>query len=263
MRLTFHVNLKLREKLPLLIVVAVIATGSAIILFDTLEDVMIEGGAFAGTPLAVLLNAIVMFTQNVTSTVQSWGYAGLFVLMAFESSSLPIPSEVILPFAGYLVSQGLLNFWVAVLVSTIAGLAGSLIDYYIGLKGISMLANRNTLRGLMYNEGRMNTAERWFKKYGGLTVFLSRLVPGFRTLISFPAGAVKMPLSKFIGYTAAGCLVWDILLIYVGVYLGASWREVAGVAHYIIITVAIAVLIVLVILLIKRRKNLKKNRSLA
>jgi membrane protein DedA with SNARE-associated domain len=254
-------NLKLRDKSPQLLVLTIIAIVVAIILLDTLEDILIEGGAFTGTPLAVLLNAIAAFTQNVTAIVQSWGYAGLFALMALESSSLPIPSEVILPFAGYLVSQGLLNFWVAVLVSTLAGLAGSLVDYYIGLKGMSVLAKRNTLRNFLYNKGRMDTAERWFKKYGAPTVFLSRLVPGFRTLISFPAGAVKMPLSKFIAYTTAGCLFWDIILIYIGVYVGASWREVAGVVHYLIIAVAIVVLMMLVLFLFERRKNLKQQES--
>jgi membrane protein DedA with SNARE-associated domain len=251
----------LRERLPLLLISAIIAIVVAIILLDTLEDTLIEGGAFTGTPVAVLLNAIVAFTQNVTATVQSWGYAGLFVLMALESSSLPIPSEVVLPFAGYLVSQGLLNFWLAVSVSTLAGITGSLIDYQIGLKGMSVLTKRNTLRGLLYNKGRMDKAETWFEKYGAATVFLSRLAPGFRTLISFPAGAVKMPISQFTAYTTAGCLVWNIILIYVGAYVGASWRKVAGVVHYLIIAIAIAILIALVLFLITRKKNLKQPES--
>jgi membrane protein DedA with SNARE-associated domain len=254
-------NLKLREKLPQLLAIAIIAIVVAIIVLDTLEDMLIEGSTFAGTPVAVLLNAVVAFTLNVTATVQSWGYAGLFVAMALESSSLPIPSEVILPFAGYLVSQGLLNFWLAIFVSTLAGVAGSLIDYFIGLKGMNMLAKRSTLRNLLYSKGRMDTAERWFDRYGASVVFLSRMAPGFRTLISFPAGAVKMPLSKFITYTTAGCLVWDVILIYIGVYVGASWREVAGVAHYLIIAAAVAFIIVLAVFLIRRKKNLKRHES--
>jgi membrane protein DedA with SNARE-associated domain len=254
-------NLKLREKLPQLLVIAITAIVVAITLFDTLEDMLIEGGTFAGTPVAVLLNVIVAFTQKVTATVQSWGYAGLFVAMALESSSLPIPSEVILPFAGYLVSQGLLNFWLAVLISTLAGVVGSLIDYFIGLKGMNVLAKRSTLRSLLYNKGRMDTAERWFEKYGAPVVFLSRMVPGFRTLISFPAGAVKMPLSKFTVYTTAGGLVWDVVLIYLGVYVGANWREVAGVAHYLIIAAAVTFIIILAVFLIRRRNNSKQHES--
>ena len=261
MSVAYLSNLKLREKLPQLLVLAFIVVAVAIVLFDTLEDMLIEGGAFAGTPVAVFLNAVVAFTQDVTAVVQSWGYSGLFVLMALESSSLPIPSEVVLPFAGYLVSQGLLNFWLAVLVSTLAGIAGSLIDYYIGLKGMSVLAKRNALRRLLYSEGRMDTAERWFEKHGSSAVFLSRLVPGFRTLVSFPAGAVRMSISKFTAYTTAGCLFWDIILIYVGVYVGANWRNVADMVHYLIIALAVAVLIALVLFLITRRKKKQLGSS--
>lgn len=229
-----------------------------IILFDTLEDVLIEGGAFLGTPLGFLLNFIATFTESIVATIQSWGYVGLFGLMVLESSSLPVPSEIILPFAGYLSSQGLLNFWLVVLVSTFAGVTGSLIDYYIGLKGMGVLAKRKTLRNLLYTTGRMHTIERWFEKYGANMVFLSRLVPGFRTLISFPAGVVKMPLSKFVVYSTAGCLVWNALLVYVGFYVGVRWREVAGVVHYFIISVAIAGLVGLAWYAGKRRRRLRK-----
>ena len=84
---------------------------------------------------------------------------------------------------------------------------------------------------------------------------LSRLVPSFRTIVSFPAGAVKMPLSKFIAYTAAGCLVWNGLLIYVGVFLGARWREVAGVSHYLIIAAMATAIGGLFVFLVIRRKR--------
>ena len=257
--MAFHKNFNWREKAPKLLVIAVVTIAVAIVLFDTLEDMLIEGGSFSGTPLGLLLNAIAMFTENVVTTIQSWGYVGVFGLMLLESSSLPIPSEIILPFAGYLVSQGLLDFLLVVLVSTIAGLAGSLIDYYIGLKGIDVLVKRKTLRNLLYNKGRMDTVERWFEKYGVRVVFLSRLVPGFRTLISFPAGAVKMSLSKFVAYSTAGCLLWNVLLVYVGFYVGVRWRDVAGVIHYLIIAVAIAVLIGLGLYLLRRRKKLQAD----
>ncbi len=249
------ISSKLRAKAPRLIIIAIVAAVLAFVLLDTLEDTLIEREPFAGTPLAAFLNAIIMFTRNVTGTIQSLGYVGLFILMALESSSLPIPSEVILPFTGYLVSQGLLDFWTAVLVSTIAGLVGSLVDYFIGLKGMSVLATRASLRNLLYNKGRLETAENWFKSYGSSTVFLSRLFPGFRTLISFPAGAMKMPLSKFAGYTTAGCLLWDIVLIYAGMYVGANWRVVAGAARYLIIAAAVALVITFAFFIFRRKKR--------
>jgi membrane protein DedA with SNARE-associated domain len=246
----------LREKAPLILILAIIAIITAILLIDTLEDTLVEGGSFSDTHLAILLNAIVSLTQDATAAVQSLGYIGIFALMALESSSLPIPSEVILPFAGYLVSQGLLSLWLTIAVSTLAAILGSLIDYSIGLKGTDVLAKRKTLHSLLYGGGRMETVERWFRKYGAATVFLSRLIPGFRTFISFPAGAVRMSLSKFMAYTTGGCLLWNALLIYIGTYVGANWREVAGVVHYLIIAAAVAVLVAVLLFLIVRRRKL-------
>jgi membrane protein DedA with SNARE-associated domain len=108
----------------------------------------------------------------------------------------------------------------------------------------------------------MATVERWFQKYGAIVVLLSRLVPGFRTLISFPAGAVRMSLAKFVAYTTAGCVVWNAVLVYVGFYVGARWREVAGVVHYLIIATAVAVLVGLVLFWVRRRKRLQKQQKL-
>lgn len=246
---------RLKRKAPQLLILAIIAVLVLIILLDTLEDTWIEGGPFTGTPLDLLLRVLVTLTQNATSTVSSWGYAGIFLLMLLEASSLPIPSEVVLPFSGYLVSLGLLNVWITILVSTLAGMMGSLVDYYIGMKGMNVLAERRVLDRVFFSRARIEMVEKWFNKYGSLVVFLGRMVPGFRTLVSFPAGAVKMPLRKFISYTACGCLIWDAFLIYIGIYVGANWREVAGVSHYLIIGVLAAILVVIVALLFKRKKS--------
>ncbi len=96
-------------------------------------------------------------------------------------------------------------------------------------------------------------AESWFRRYGSPMVFLSRLLPGFRTLISFPAGAMKMPLSKFVAYTTAGCLVWDVILIYLGMYVGANWRNVTGIVRYLIIAIVVALVVVLVLFVVSRK----------
>jgi membrane protein DedA with SNARE-associated domain len=233
----------------------IVAIPIVIIVFDTLEDTLIEGSSFTGTPLDVLFNAVLQLTQNVTATVSSWGYAGVFLLMLLESSSLPVPSEVVLPFSGYLVSLGQLNMWITVLVSTVAGVMGSLVDYYVGLKGVSMLARRRVLDRLFFDKARLETAEAWFNKYGAAAVFLSRMIPGFRTLVSFPAGAVRMPLRKFVACTTAGCLIWNAFLIYIGFYIGANWREVAGVSRYLIVLALAAVLVALIVFLARRRNS--------
>ncbi|MGD0330015.1 MAG: DedA family protein [Nitrososphaeria archaeon] len=241
-----------------MITIAVIAI--AIILSDTLEDTLTGGVPSIGPPLIQILDAIVMFTRNVTAVVSSWSYVGIFLLMALESSSLPIPSEVVLPFSGYLVSQGQLNLLLTILVSTIGGIAGSSIDYYIGMKGMNLLSQQKALRHLL-SQSNLEMADKWFKKFGASAVFLNRLIPGFRTVISFPAGAVKMSLSKFIVYTTAGCLVWDILLIYLGVYVGANWLEIASIWHYLIIGALIAVLGAFVLFLVRRRRRIQSEAS--
>ncbi len=108
------------------------------------------------------------------------------------------------------------------------------------------------------NEEQIKIAAGWFTKYGAVMVFVARLIPGFRTIISFPAGAVKMPLAKFLAYTLAGCLVWNTLLIYVGYYLGTNWTEVASISHYLIIgAIAVLVTAAAVYLVVRRQKRKK------
>jgi membrane protein DedA with SNARE-associated domain len=237
------------------LILAIIAVLVLIILLDTLEDTWVEGGSFTGTPLDLLLRAIATLTLDATSTVSSWGYAGIFLLMLLEASSLPIPSEVILPFAGYLVSLGQLNVCITILVSTSAGITGSLVDYYIGMKGMNLLAQRRILDRVFLSRARLEMVGKWFNKYGSLVVFLGRMIPGFRTLVSFPAGAVKMQLRKFVAYTACGCLVWDAFLIYIGIYVGANWREIASVSHYIILGLLATILVAIAALFIKGKKG--------
>jgi membrane protein DedA with SNARE-associated domain len=102
---------------------------------------------------------------------------------------------------------------------------------------------------------------RWFKKYGSFMVFIARLVPGLRTLISFPAGAARMSLAKFVAFTTAGCLLWNGVLIYVGFYLGSKWREVAGVSQYILFGVIAAFIVVVTAYLVGRHRGKKEIRS--
>ncbi len=245
----------LRRKAPQIIVIVIILALVGYILFEFLEDVLIEGGT--GGPL---ISGIVAFLGNAKSTVSSWGYGGIFGLMVLESSSLPVPSEIVLPFSGYLVSLGKLDFLITVIVATVAAIVGSLVDYYIGLKGIEALLKRKILGRALFSIDQLMFAAKWFNKYGSIMVFAARLVPVLRTLISFPAGAVKMPLSKFVVYTTAGCLLWNSILIYVGYYLGVNWKQVADASHYIIIgVVAVFVACVIAYWIIKRRRNRQKE----
>jgi membrane protein DedA with SNARE-associated domain len=248
----------LRKKAPQLIALAIAISIVVYLVFDFLEDVVIEGSPITSEPL---ISLILFITRGVTTAVQSWGYPGIFGLMLLESSSLPIPSEVILPFAGYLASIGQLDFWITLTISTIAGLLGALVDYYIGLKGVQSLIKHKILGKAILSTNQLEVAEKWFIKHGSLMVFISRIIPGFRTTFSFPAGAAKMKLTKFIAFTTAGCLLWNVILIYLGWYLGKNWTQVAGVSHYIIIAAVSAIVIVIVVYLFMRRRKMQTLKT--
>jgi membrane protein DedA with SNARE-associated domain len=245
----------LKRKAPQLIVAGIIVIFVAYIAFEIAEDVLIEGSSITSGPV---IGAIIDFTRNVKNTVSSWGYAGVFTLMLLESSSFPIPSEVILPFAGFLVSEATLDLVLVIIVATVAGILGSLIDYYIGEKGVNVLAKYKILGHVILSNDQLAVASHWFYKYGSAMVFLGRLVPGFRTFISFPAGAVKMSLSKFIAFTAAGCLIWNSILVYVGYYLGSNWAEVAAVSHDLILAVIVVAAIGVAAYILVRRRRQKR-----
>ena len=246
---------QLRKKAPQLIVILVLVIVVLYFVIDFLDDVVIEGAPVTSEPIISLVLSI---TRGVTSTVQAFGYLGIFTLMLLESSSLPIPSEVILPFAGYLTIGGELNFWIILAIATVAGVLGSIVDYYIGLKGVQSLIKHKVWGKVLLSAAQLEVAEKWFEKRGSLMVFVSRLIPGFRTTFSFPAGAVRMPLKKFVAFTTAGCFLWSAVLIYLGVYLGENWKLVAGAARYVILAaVAVAIIVVAVYLVKSRRK--KKN----
>lgn len=244
--------MRLRRKAPQIIVAGIVIVVVAYFLFEFLGGVIIDGTWSTSGPL---VNAIISFTKDVTSTISSMGYIGVFALTLLDASSFPIPSEAILPFAGYLIYMGKLNFWLTIMIATIAGVAGSLIDYYIGLKGVQVLSEHRLLGKIILSPSQLEVAANRFNKYGSIMVLLGRLIPVFRTLVSFPAGAVKMSTPKFVALTTAGCLVWNTVLIYVGFYLGSNWTGVAGVSRYLILGFIAAILITIIIYLLIRRKR--------
>ena len=162
------------------------------------------------------------------------GYVGVGVAMAIESAMVPLPSELILPFAGFLVSdargvepltRGPWSFWLVVLVAVLGNTAGSLISYAIGAWGGRPFLERYG-RSLLIRPEEIDLADRYFARWGPQTAFFSRLLPVVRTFISFPAGVARMPLGRFVLYSTLGAVPWTILLVYVGTVLGANWIDV-------------------------------------
>ncbi len=160
--------------------------------------------------------------EFIITFLSEWGYIALFICMVLENMNIPIPSEIILGFAGFLVSQDIFTFWPATAVATIAGVVGSLASYYMGLKGGRNLILKHTKKGGM-GAKKMIAAKDWFENYGAVAVFTGRLLPGIRTFISLPAGIAQFPLPEFIGLTLLGTIPWTIFLIYVGAELGHNW----------------------------------------
>lgn len=160
--------------------------------------------------------------------IQSAGYAGIFILMTLESMLLPIPSEVTMPFGGFLAQQGSLNFWVVVFVGAIGNLVGSLIAYAAGYfleDALILTLVKKYGKFILVTEHEYIRAVAWMQKYGNPIAFFSRLLPAVRTFISLPAGMSKMNIWKFSLYTFLGSFLWSAFLTWIGFYLGTKWNS--------------------------------------
>jgi membrane protein DedA with SNARE-associated domain len=167
------------------------------------------------------LTGSILSSSSLNSFMTKYGYASLFSLMALESASVPIPSEVVLPLAGYFVRQGILDFWLAVVVSTVASLAGALVDYFLAIwLGRPFVVG--LLRLFRLHKDVLDRAEAWFGRSAQWTVFAARFVPGLRTVISLPAGLFEMDRVRFVIMTVAGCFAWSVVLVYAGYLAGSS-----------------------------------------
>ena len=171
-----------------------------------------------------------ILAQFVIRTIDVLGYSGVFFLMLIESAGILMPSEIIMPFSGFLVAGGKMNFWAVSFIGAFANLAGSLIAYWIGAKGGRVLIEKYG-RYVLISKHDLDLADRWFAKFGNLAVFFGRLLPIVRTFISFPAGVAKMEIKRFSFYTFAGALPWSILFTWLGVKMGNNWEQIREKLH--------------------------------
>jgi membrane protein DedA with SNARE-associated domain len=196
--------------------------------------------------LAFIDTIVIPFLNGLYGAV---GYLGVTVAMAIESAMVPLPSELILPYAGFLVSdptklepltRGPWSFWIVVIAATIGNTIGSLIGYAIGAWGGRPFLERWG-RYLLIREHELDLADRVFARYGPATAFVSRLLPLVRTFISFPAGVARMPIGTFIAFSTAGAFLWSILLVWAGVQLGARWEDIRHALQPFDLLIAVAV----------------------
>jgi membrane protein DedA with SNARE-associated domain len=181
--------------------------------------------------LAVLDTFVIPFLQNLYGAV---GYLGVFFAMVIESTLLPLPSELILPLAGFMISDSSKiepltnspwNFWIVVVVGVTANTTGSLFGYALGAKLGRPFLDRWG-RFLLIRPHEVDQAERFFARWGSPTAFFSRLLPGVRSVISFIAGVSHMPLGRFTLYSTLGAIPWTIALVYFGTVLGSNWKDI-------------------------------------
>jgi len=172
----------------------------------------------------MIAKIITILSHLIVATISVLGYGGIVLLMAIESACIPLPSEIIMPFSGYLVSTGELNLWGVAIAGAVGCVVGSLVAYWVGMYGGRPFIEKYG-RYILLSRHDLDLADRWFAKYGEVIVFVSRLLPAIRTFIAFPAGVARMKLTRFVIYTFAGSLPWCLALAYVGQKLGEQWDK--------------------------------------
>lgn len=201
-----------------------------------------------------LLSGLLAFiVERTVAFIASLGYWGIAIGMAIESANVPLPSEVILPFGGYLVSTGQLEFCRAALAGATGGTVGSICSYFLGLWGGRPFLLRYG-RYLGISPKHLALAEDWFARYGEATVFFTRLMPVIRTFISLPAGISRMHFGRFVLYTFLGSLPWCFFLTYLGLKMGQHWEDLKYWFHRLDVLVVLA-LTALVIYFWRRKKR--------
>ncbi len=187
--------------------------------------------------------------EFATNVIESIGYPGLTILVALENVFPPIPSEVILPLAGFMTGQGRFGFVLVILATTLGSVLGALMLY-----GIGAAIGKRRIGALVARYGHwalltpvdLTKAEQWFERYGPIAVFVGRLVPIVRSLVSIPAGYQRMPLPQFIALTFFGSMLWNGTLVTLGWVLGENWHAIetyVGWLQYLVLAI-VAILVV-------------------
>ncbi len=210
--------------------------------------------------MSILTDIFAFIGSFALSTISQLGYAGIFFLMMLESMIVPVPSELVMPFAGFLVAQGSFNAVLVILASTLGSITGSLIFYYIGKTGGHTLVQRYGKYVLVDTEDIRKT-EAWFKKRGDLTIFLARLVPVVRHLISLIAGIGKMNVKKFTMYTILGAALWNGILTYLGMLLGQHWNEVSQYLENLDLVIIILLIVGCLYFVYRHLEKSEKNQE--
>ena len=198
------------------------------------------------------------FSQMFLSFIASWGYVAVAVLMAAENACIPIPSELILGFAGYLIFAGHMTFSGALLAGMIGGLLGSIFAYEVGAHGGRPFVDKYG-KYFFIKKSHVDTAQDWFYRYGLKAVFFSRMLPVIRTFISLPAGFARVDPKRFFTYTIAGSLPWTAAILYAGLMLGENWTDLMEYGHEASLIFVVCSAVAIVYFYLKWRKKQQRH----
>ncbi len=202
-------------------------------------------------------------SELFTGIIASTGYLGVFILMVLESMVAPVPSELVMPFAGFLVADGKLNLWLVIVISSLASITGSLISYFVAYFGEKELIHRFG-RFVFLDKEELDWTERWFRKHGSITILISRFIPVIRHLISIPAGLARMDLRHFILFTAVGATAWNAFLLWVGIQLRERWELVHRYSKQLDVLIVILIVVAVAYYAYRHvKRHRKKNIYIA
>ena len=207
-------------------------------------------------------------TDLILDWISTFGYPGVVFLMALESACMPVPSEIVMPFAGYLVYQSeqpgydgqVMTLFGIGLAGAIGCTIGSIAAYWVGKHAGRPIILKYG-KYVLIRERHLELAERWFERYGEIATFVSRLLPVIRTFISLPAGIAKMDFKKFVFYSFVGSLPWTFMLGYVGYALGPSWEDIMDVFHKLDVLVIVGLVAIVVWYVWGFRRNGARERA--
>ncbi len=196
-------------------------------------------------------------SSSLISFINTLGVWGIFIGMIIESACIPLPSEVIMLYGGFMVGQGTASFMTVLLAGVLGNLLGSLLMLWIGARYGRPFVERYG-KYVLFNYEHLEKSERWFAKYGDWATFFGRNLPVIRTFISLPAGIAKMKAGRFIVFTLIGCIPWNAALIYFGLKLGQHWENAQKYLHPLTYIVALIVVILVVRYIYKGLKDRKQ-----
>ena len=193
----------------------------------------------------MLEKIIAVLATWIMGVISSLGYGGIVLLMGIESACIPLPSEIIMPFAGFLVFKGEMTLWGVALAGALGCVVGSIPAYYLGMYGGRPLVEKYG-KWVLISHKDLNWADKAFEKHGEIIIFIGRLLPAVRTFIAFPAGVARMNMTKFVVYTFVGSLIWCYLLALAGFKMGENWESLKVYFHefHYVIAAAGAVFVV-------------------